>query len=384
MVNNDQSPFSDLPAALVDAVLGHATDAGRQLLRTFHDIREQRQSYRQSLEASGLLTHESSFGCPPAPTTCGTDGSYAIERLLGADFAAAAAVTVEGLTPPSETRHWADPHHSSFIAVEPHHEKTATVLRSVMLGEELLLAVSAPHDLIMLDCTLTLPLIYFNQALTALSETRALNSSAEFEQRAFDYVRAYVETLESPRTDRQYIALPKYSTKREIGKLFGWSGAHDDRGLLTMLLQPGELTKPTRLEKPGSPWHINMTRIGDRIGAAKVKELSERLIELLAHIHVSYYKPQPWLPALRIELAASVAQNRHRMAIVLQGVKHQCATGAMLEPYPLYLADRMVKSLGRAIPAFRQVASQQIAATYGGDIGDVFFAMHGYRSESGK
>jgi hypothetical protein len=56
----------------------------------------------------------------------------------------------------------------------------------------------------------------------------------------------------------------------------------------------------------------------------------------------------------------------------------------MLEPYPIYLADRTVKALARAIPAFRQVTTQHISEKYDGDIGEVFFAMHGYRSESGR
>ena len=56
----------------------------------------------------------------------------------------------------------------------------------------------------------------------------------------------------------------------------------------------------------------------------------------------------------------------------------------MLEPYPIYLADRTVKALARAIPAFRQVTTQQISKRYEGDIGEVFFAMHGYRSETGR
>jgi hypothetical protein len=56
----------------------------------------------------------------------------------------------------------------------------------------------------------------------------------------------------------------------------------------------------------------------------------------------------------------------------------------MLEPYPIYLADRTVKSLSRAIPAFRQVTTQRISEKYPGKIGDIIFAMHGYRSESGR
>ena len=98
---------------------------------------------------------------------------------------------------------------------------------------------------------------------------------------------------------------------------------------------------------------------------------------------IFYYKPHEWLPALRVETARDIALNDHRLASVIQGLKHQCATAAMLEPYPLYLADRTVKALAKAIPTFRHVATQRISEKYDGDIGEVFFAMHGYRSESG-
>jgi hypothetical protein len=56
----------------------------------------------------------------------------------------------------------------------------------------------------------------------------------------------------------------------------------------------------------------------------------------------------------------------------------------MLEPYPVYLADRTAKALARAVPAFRQVTTQRVSEKYQGDIGEVFLAMHGYRSEAGR
>jgi hypothetical protein len=56
----------------------------------------------------------------------------------------------------------------------------------------------------------------------------------------------------------------------------------------------------------------------------------------------------------------------------------------MLEPYPLYLADRTVKALARAVPAFRHVATQQVSERYDGDLGDVLFGLYGYRTESGR
>jgi hypothetical protein len=48
------------------------------------------------------------------------------------------------------------------------------------------------------------------------------------------------------------------------------------------------------------------------------------------------------------------------------------------------MADRMAKSLGSTIPTFRQAATLQIAQSYQGDLSDVFFGMHGYRTESGR
>ena len=82
-------------------------------------------------------------------------------------------------------------------------------------------------------------------------------------------------------------------------------------------------------------------------------------------------------------MSHNTAANNHRLGSVIQGLKYQCATPGILEPYPLYLADRMVKALAKSLPAFRQFTTQQIAEYYEGDVGEVFFAMHGYRSEVG-
>lgn len=386
--NMDQTPFADLPAALVEEVLGQTSAVAQSLLDSFHKIRADRDTLRKRLLESGLVISESSLGYPPLPTTCAADGSYAIERLLTTDLAAAAAVAVEGLTPPSEKRHWDLPRHRTFIAAEPHQEDTATVLRAVMLGEELCLATNAPHDLVMIDGTLTLPVIYFNQALNKAPETKDLHCSEEFLGHCVEYLRAYLALLRSERSDKQYIALPKYSTRREIGRALGWPSGHDDRGMLTLLLNAGELTKPMPLEHPRDAqgnitWHLNTGRLPREIGR-EANALADEIISALGAVHVFYYKPHNWLPALRIEAAAGITNNPHRLATVVQGLKHQTATPSMLEPYPIYLADRTVKALARAIPAFRQVTTQHISEKYNGDIGEVFFAMHGYRSEAGR
>lgn len=382
--SSDQTPFADLPAALVDEVLEETSTVAQELLDSFQNIKNERKSLRSALEASGLLVTESSLGYPPLPTTCAADGSYAIERLLTTDLAAAAAVAVEGLTPPSEERFWELPRHKSFIAAEPHVEDTATVLRAVMLGEELRLLTDAPHDLVMLDGTLTLPVIYFNQALNKVPDVPQLKCARSFLDRCIEYLSAYRTILRSERSDKHYIALPKYSTRREIGIELGWPESYDDRGMLTLLLNSGELTKPRPLEaqQDGRGWHLNINRLPPEI-KSQASKLADEIVAALGSVQIFYYKPQDWLPALRVEVAAGVASNTHRLAAVIQGLKHQTATPSMLEPYPIYLADRTVKALARSLPAFRQVTTQRISEQYKGDIGEVFFAMHGYRSESG-
>jgi hypothetical protein len=379
----DTSPFAELPAALVDEVLLRTSEVAGTLLASFSQLKTQRAELRKQLELSGLLLRKSDLGAPPYPTTCATDGSYAIERLLTTDLVAAAAVAVEGLTPPSETRHWAYPHHQTFIAAEPHKEETSTILRAVMLGHELELALEAPHDLVLLDGTLTLPVIYFNQALNKAPYVQELKTSEEFLEHVERFLSAYKNLLTLPRSDKQIVSLPKYSTRREVGKYIGWPENQDDRGLLTLVLNPGELTKPLQLEAPGQPWHFSTSGIRGAL-RERVDALAEEIVSALDRVHVFYYKPQSWLPALRVEVAASLAHNPHRLAVVVQGLEMQCATPAMLEPYPNYLADRTVKALARALPAFRQVTTQRIAEGFDGDIGEVFFAMHGYRTESGR
>ncbi len=381
-MSTERPPFVDLPAALVEEVLGETAALANGLLTSFRNIRQDRRALREQLAEKELICSESALGYPPLPTTCGVDGSYAIERLLTTDLAVAGAVAVEGLTPPSEKRHWEFPHHKTFVAAEPHLEDTATVLRAVMVGEELCLAKGAPHDLVMIDGTLTLPIIYFNQALNKAPDVRKLHCANEFLQQSPRYLDAYRTILRSERSDKYYIALPKYSTRREIGRRMRWPNDHDDRGILTLLLKPGELTTPLPLEQPEQQWHLNTGRLDPAI-KEDVEEIVEEIIAALGDVRVFYYKPHEWLPALRIEVSESVASNTHRLAAVVQGLKHQSATPSMLEPYPVYLADRTAKALSRAIPAFRQVTTQRIAEQYEGDIGEVFFAMHGYRSEAG-
>ena len=376
-------PFAELPAALVEEVLECTSDVGHKILESFKEIDGLRANWRAELESSNLLCDESVLEYVPIPTACGIDGSYAVERMLATDLVAAAAVAVEGLTPPSEKRHWPDPHHQVVIEVEPHNPDTSTIVRALMIGMELSLAIHAPHEIIFLDGSLTTPIIYFNQALNKANEARHLKITNHLLGQIKNYLGRYQTVLASARSDRCWVAVPKYTTRREIGKKLGWPESHDDRGLLSSILSPGEFTQPHPLQPPNQPWHINLAPVSDD-ERSEAEKLKDDLVRLLGEIHIIYYRPFPWLPALRLEMNQSIVQTSARLASVIHAVKHQCGTAAMMEPYPLYMADRMVKNLSRAIPTFRQVTSQRIAEIYQGDIDSVFLSLHGYRSESGR
>jgi len=335
------------------------------------------------LQAEDILKRDTDFGYPDIPTTCGIDGSYAVERLLATDLVACAAVAIEGLTPPSEKRYWERPYHRVFIQPEKHNPDTSTIVRGLMMGMELELAAKAPHDIVFLDGSLTTPFIYMNQAINKISELGETKTSKSLLEKFADFLDSYKTILQSSRTDKFWVSIPKYTTKRELGKKLekklNQPFPYEDKAILTAILSPGEFTSAIPLEQPKEPWHLKLPKDNEEL-----IKLREDVISAINRIYVVYYKPNNWTPALRIEIASSIAANNSRIAVLLQGLKYQCGTPGIFEPYPLYMADRMVKHLGGAIPAFRQTATRRMAELHEGDVGEIFFSMHGYRTESGR
>lgn len=377
----EQTPFIELPEALVAEMLSNSESVGEKLYESFKEILNNKSELREQLQNEGILRHDTELGYPQIPTTCGVDGSYSVEKLLASDFAACAAVAVEGLTPPSEKRYWEKPRHRVFIHPERHDPDNGTVLRGLMMMMELELAAKAPHDIVFLDGSLTTPLIYMNQTINKVieweEEGNATEVGNEVKRKFRNFLENYKLILESSRTDKLWIGMPKYTTKRELGKKFSWPSNYDDRAILTIILNPGEFIQPIPLEKPQQPWHLRIP-----FNDEESKKIKDEIITLINGICVLYYRPFSYTPAFRVEIASSIATNSSRIAVLLQGLKYQSSTPGIIEPFPLYIADRMVKHLRSAIPAFRQIATRQIVEFHEGDIAEILFSMHGYRTES--
>jgi len=383
MARDAEQPFAELPTALVQEMLNHTKDLSGEIATSLQEVRTQRMTWRTQLENNRLLKREAELSYVSTPTTCGVDGAFAIERLLSTDIIAAAAVAVEGLTPPSDTRFWPEPYHQVYFETEAHDADSGSVARAVMMGMELELAVNAPHDIVFLDGSLTTPLIYFNQALSKAENTPHLQVSHYLLSRIKGFLSAYQTILKAQRTDKCWVAVPKYTARREIGQHLHWPESYDDRAILSNILYPGEFVGPITLQAPGQPWHLN-TKPVKAEERQEADTLAQDITYRLIAIRVVYYRPFPWMPALRLEMSAAIADTTARLASVMHAIKHQCGSASMMEPYPLYMADRMVKSLSTAISTFRQVTSQHLAETYAGEINDVFLSLHGYRTESGR
>src|SRR2546429_9212151 len=100
---SSESPFQDLPEALVEEMLGEYKRLGTELSTSLEKMESTREQTRASLSKAGLLRRDSSIlRSYSHPTTCGVDGAYAVERLLATDIAALAGVARHGSSPPPQ------------------------------------------------------------------------------------------------------------------------------------------------------------------------------------------------------------------------------------------------------------------------------------------
>lgn len=383
MIETMENPFDELPEALVEEMLESTKVIGNNLSAQFKDISNKKLELREKLEEIELLKEADELSITPSyPTSCGIDGSYAIEKLVATDISAVAAVAIEGLTPPGpEKRYWPKPRHFSHVSVTRHSDKTSLMLRGITMNMELHLASNAPHDVVFLDGSLTTPFIYIHQTIKSSKKVPDLDNIFinGKEQENEDKLKfpgigesfeSYFEVLSSQRSDKIYAGAPKYSTENKVCEIVGLSG-HEDRALLNFILKKDEFVGPIALNK--KDFHLENP-------PEQITNLNE-VIEAIENLHVVYYRPSNFFPVIRLEIAHSVASNKNRLAVLFEALKIQCVTPSIMEPYPLYLADRMVKHLGKALPAIRKTTAQEMALKWEGNLGNMFFAMHGYRTE---
>ena len=372
-----KGPFKELPEALVEDMLDKCNGISRKLSNTFQKLLDTKKEARQILKKEKLLRKDSELSITPShPTTCGVDGAFAIEKLLSTDIVAIAGVAVEGLAPPTEVRYWPIPRHISNVLTLPHNSSTSLISRALMMCMELNLAANAPHNVVFIDGSLITHFIKIYQAINP-----NINPVKELIEYLFEILKPALESYEkillSKKTDQIFAAVPKYTTVNQISHDILNLNGFEDRGLLSFILKPGEFVGPFKIKQPRYERNFGYFP-SDTI------EQIKRIISAINDVNMVYYRPSEFFPVLRIEIAPSIATNNYRLAMLFESIRLQCGAPGLMEPYPLYLADRMVKQLRKALPAIRRTTTQDMTLKWEGDEGNIYFALHGYRTDWGK
>jgi len=372
-----KTPFKELPQALVEDMLYQCDGISKKLSSTFQNLLDLKTKARKILKDKDLLRKDSEITLTPShPTTCGVDGAFAIEKLLSTDIVGIAGVAVEGLAPPTEVRYWPVPYHNSNVLTLPHNDTTTLISRAIMMCMELTLAGNAPHNVVFIDGSL---MSHFINIIKALNPN--IKPVKELINLLFKLLKpalkSYEKILLSKKTDQIFTGVPKYTTINQISQKILKVDGFEDRGLLSFILKAGEFVGPLKIEKPISKWSLEYLP-SDTI------EQFKRILNALNEINMVYYRPSEFFPVLRVEISPSIAVNNYRLAMLFESIKLQCGAPGIIEPYPLYFADRIVKHLRKALPAIRRTATQDMTLKWKGSEGNVYFALHGYRTDWGK
>jgi NurA domain len=368
--------FSDLPDALVRDLLAHATPVAERVSTHLNRLRQARSSVRQRVRSEGLIARKADLDVTREPSVVGVDGSYQVHRLTALDLCATAAVAVEG-TSKEARRHWQEPYHRMWVNSFEHSKNATNTLRGLMISMELELAAEAPHDLVLLDGSFIVLLIYLNQGLTSFGAAPALLRE-EFqrrwkEQRVLD---RFLALIESDRT----VAVPKYSGRNELAEFLKGNEVPETDGktLATVILEPDEYITPLRIFHFGgedTEYHLPEQHCH--------RARQDQMNRSIENMRVVFYRPYGWAPAVRLEVTAPIAASQARLSMVLEGIKRQLFSPAVTEPYPLFLADRMVKSLGAGVAVIEQTVAQH-AVGGSPDVEATLLCLQNYRTEGGR
>ena len=383
-VHYDAAPLG-LPAVLVEDILRKNEAASASLVDSIRRVQESAGPIRAWLKGEDML-RAGPGDDGDAATTCGIDGSYVLDHMLTTSVVACAAVAVEGFVPPRHDGFW-PVKHRSHVGVEAHSAETTVMVRGLMRMMEAELAAAAPHDVVLFDGSAASQIIHVNQAMSAACGAGGSGTVGRLLREGYPpFLGRLAAVLES--RERIWASLPKFTERSELGDLCrrspgvaAWPDRHDDKSVMTAALGGGEYTQPVPLTRDGDDWHLRDPCPDAPQGGGL--DAAARAVEAMGGMHVLYYKPAGSAPALRVEVAAGVAADEARLHRLLSSLRHQHASYAIMEPYPLYMADRMVKSLGGTVPILRQSAMRHAAGKPGISLDNALLSMRGYRTEIG-
>jgi hypothetical protein len=92
-----QSPFLEIHASMMEKMLDKTNEVGAIINGSISGIRNNREKYRLELKDFINLHDDEPATRNANLSTCGVDGAYVVERLLGTDLLFSCAIVTEGL-----------------------------------------------------------------------------------------------------------------------------------------------------------------------------------------------------------------------------------------------------------------------------------------------
>ena len=353
----DGAVFGNLPDVMVQALLERSSEVSDALTDRVNELAEQQRSLRERAEAEGIIIKlPDSVPDAEGKTVVAVDGSATVERMAGTDVYAAAAVRVAGYgaevgTKPEKSK--VSMHQVEGLA------HGARINQALMVMHECKLILESPADLVLVDGTIFTMILNVGIGLEEADDKHDPLSLALkchwFGDRCD--AEGLRDAIPSLLVAKRIASIPKRSTAANEFESFTaiFKGEYANMsGIATanLILKAGEYTKPLDLPTP---------RLF-RGNAPMSSQYRADLNVLLEELQVVYFRPHEWSPAYRIELAPRVVLDEDLLQRQLALIRKQCVNSSMREPYPLYLADRFVRSLGKGMAAVVEAVRGQVTS----------------------
>ncbi|MFG1691205.1 DNA double-strand break repair nuclease NurA [Gemmatimonadota bacterium] len=361
--------YAKLPEDLLRELLEGADQVVSDVQALLGPALDNKEGLQAALRNLGFVRRFEELG---TGSVCGVDGGYAVERTAAADLVLSVAVGVEGLG--SETTEWGSTQYQWWANVRKHDQQSERLARGVMVAQELAVIADAPHTYRILDGSHLTLVIQLNSALTCFNpEIRAEARRVWKELDTLDALRSVVE-------DPEVLAMPKYDSSRvfteSLEQRTGLQLPGDDKHLMSLLLEAGEMTIPLRV--PKDPW----TKLHFDAGGEEDRAFAEALEDAIRplkrrEIYFSYVKPDDFSSAFRVEYKPDMMEDQFDS--FCSTLANQITGPFVREPFPQYLADVMAKSVGLGLSALQSAVQLSLSREGRPDIAELL--VRSYRTE---
>ena len=343
--------FGDLPDALINELLSRSPEVTKRARESVSARIDERDDLRSRAKLLGLISQTDDLTDMQAKSVAAVDGSIALIRLAAFELAGAAALSVDGLG--IEVSDARLPYDFEIHITDPV-ARAREVVYGLMFCMEYEIAGKVDRDLVMLDGTFFTGMVAISLALRTAADLRDELSEAFKRRWTESAMKLIPEILNSDKI----VAIPKRSSANEFQRA-GLFGAHEvdfnGRSTASLILNAGEYAGPFELQT--HTFHLDSPDL--------YRNYTNELQAMYSNIKVIYYKPHDWSHAFRIELPPAITDDDTRLQETFETIRRQTTNPAMLEPYPLYVADRFAKSLQKGVAALLDSVRTQVTSSSG-------------------